>query len=77
MVQSSDLQNYREVVGKPFWEETMQEEYKSLLKNQTWDLVLIPLDGDIFRCIWVYWTKKETDESLRRHKVRLVAKGFQ
>jgi hypothetical protein len=39
----------------------MQEEYKSLLKNDTWDLVPIPLGKKISRCRWVYKTKRTTD----------------
>jgi len=42
-VQSSDPHSYGEVVGNPFWESTMQEEYSSLLENQTWDMVPLPL----------------------------------
>jgi hypothetical protein len=42
MVQYSDPQIYSEVVGNPLWEATMQEEYDSLLENQTWDLVPLP-----------------------------------
>jgi hypothetical protein len=39
VAQSSDPQTYGEAAGNPFWESTMQEEYNSLLENQTWDLV--------------------------------------
>jgi len=35
LVQSSDLQPYAEAVGHPSWEFAMEEEYKSLLENQT------------------------------------------
>jgi hypothetical protein len=77
MVQSSDPQTYREAAGNPFWEATMQEEYNSLLENQTWDLVPLPSDMNLVRCRWVYRTKKEVDGQVRRHKERLVSKGFQ
>jgi hypothetical protein len=33
MVQSPKPQTYREVVGNPFWEVSMQEEYNSLLES--------------------------------------------
>jgi hypothetical protein len=62
MVQSSDLQTYKEAVGNPFWEATMQEEYNSLLENQTWDLVPLPSDMNLVRCRWVYRTKKEVED---------------
>jgi hypothetical protein len=64
-------------VGNPLWEATMQEEYDSLLENQTWDLVPLPPGRKLVRCKWVYRTKREADGQVRRYKERLVAKGFQ
>ena len=42
LVQSSDPQSYAEAAGHPSWEFAMEEEYNSLLENQTWDLVPLP-----------------------------------
>jgi hypothetical protein len=39
----------------------MQEEYNSLLENQTWDLVPLPSGRKLVRCRWVYRTKSATD----------------
>jgi hypothetical protein len=50
MVLSIDPQNYNTVVGNPLWQETMQKEYDSLLQNQTWNLVPLPPERNIFRC---------------------------
>jgi hypothetical protein len=55
----------------------MNEEYNSLIKNQTWDLVPLPSDRKLVRCKWVYRTKKATNGLVSRYKARLVAKGFQ
>jgi hypothetical protein len=55
----------------------MQEEYNSLLENQTWDLVPLPAGRKLVRCIWVYRTKSATYGHVSRYKSRLVAKGFQ
>jgi hypothetical protein len=76
-VQSSDPQSYGEVVGNPFWESTMQEEYNSLFENQTWDLVPLPFGRKLVRCRWFYRTKSTVDGQINRYKARLVAKGFQ
>ena len=54
----------------------MQEEYNSLLENQTWDLVPLPLGRKFVRCRWVYRTKSAADGQISRYKARLVAKGF-
>jgi hypothetical protein len=77
LVQSSDPQSYGEVAGNPFWESAMQEEHNSLLENQTWYLVPLPLGRKLFRCKWVYRTKSEVDGHISRYKSRLVSKGFQ
>jgi hypothetical protein len=55
----------------------MQEEYKSLLENQTWDLVPLPYERKIIRCRWIYKTKSAADGHISRYKAMLVAKGFQ
>jgi hypothetical protein len=68
MVQSSDPHTYSKVVGNPLWQAAMQEEYDSLLKNQTWHLVPIPPERNIFRCRWVH--------EIKRYKTRQVAKGL-
>jgi hypothetical protein len=55
----------------------MQEEYNSLLKNTTWNLVPLPSGRKLVRCIWVYRTKSVVDGQISRYKARLVTKGFQ
>jgi hypothetical protein len=77
LVQSLDPQSYGEAAENPFWESTMQEEYNSLLENQTWDLVPLPSGRKIFRCRWVYRTKSAADGQINKYKSRLVTKGFQ
>ena len=42
MMHASNPQTYVEATGHPEWEATMDEEYKSLSDNQTWDLVSLP-----------------------------------
>jgi hypothetical protein len=77
LVQSSDPQSYGEAAENPFWESTMQEEYNSLLENQTWNLGPLPSGRKLVRCRWVYRTKSIVDGQISRYKSRLVAKGFQ
>jgi hypothetical protein len=55
----------------------MQEEYNSLLENQTWDLVPLPSGRKIVICRWFYRTKSAIDGQISRYKARLVTKGFQ
>jgi hypothetical protein len=74
MVQYSDPHTYNEAVGNPLWKASMQEEHDSLLENQTWDLVPLPLGRKLVRWKWVYRTKRATDGQVSRYKARLVAK---
>jgi hypothetical protein len=55
----------------------MQEEYNSLIKNETWDLVPLPSGRKLVRCRWVYRTKSIAYGQINRYKARLVTKGFQ
>jgi hypothetical protein len=64
MVQASNPQPYAEVAG-------------NLLKNQNRDLVLLPSDMKLFKCIWVHRTKREVDGQVRRYKARQVSKRLQ
>jgi hypothetical protein len=66
LVQSSDPQSYAEAAGHPSWESTMEEEYNSLLENQTWDLVPLPSGRKLVRCKWVYRTKSAADGKITR-----------
>ena len=39
------------------WQEAMESEMQSLLKNQTWDLVELPQGRKVVDCKWVYKSK--------------------
>jgi hypothetical protein len=54
----------------------MKEKYKSLLANDTWDIVPLPKGRNFFRCKWVYITKYGLDGKVDKHKAILVAKVF-
>ncbi|GAU47849.1 hypothetical protein TSUD_404260 [Trifolium subterraneum] len=54
----------------------MNEEMKSLKKNNTWELVDCPPGKKIVGCRWVYTVKYKVDGTIERFKARLVAKGY-
>jgi hypothetical protein len=54
----------------------MNEEHRSLMENDTWDLVPLPKGIKLVICKWVYRTNYASDGSVEIHKARLVAKGF-
>ena len=58
------------------WQNACDEEYNSLLANDTWELVELPKGRQAVGCKWVFRTKYNSDGSVSRFKSRLVAKGF-
>jgi hypothetical protein len=74
--ENHDPKTFAEASGHPYWDTTMNEEYRSLMENDTWDLIPLPKGRKLVRCKWVYITKYASDGSVERHKDRLVGKGF-
>jgi hypothetical protein len=66
--ETHDLETFAEALGHPYWDTTMNEEYCSLMENNTWDLVPLSKGRKIVICKWVYRTKYESDGSVGRHK---------
>jgi len=66
------------------WKATADSEYKSLIENETWDLVEIPVGEKLIGCKWVFKVRHASDGTVERlkgrlvehFKGRLVAKGF-
>ena len=54
----------------------MEAEHESLMKNQTWDLIVLPSGKKPIGCKWVYKVKYKEDGTLDKYKEWLVAKGF-
>ena len=54
----------------------MKEEYNSLHKNNTWELVDLHQGRKIVKCEWVYKTKFVDDGSPLKYNLILVAKGY-
>jgi hypothetical protein len=58
------------------WREAMKNEFNSLKKNKTWEIVDRPSDRKVIGCKWVLKTKFNSDGTIARRKARLVAKGY-
>ncbi|KAL0278101.1 UNVERIFIED_CONTAM: hypothetical protein PYX00_000010 [Menopon gallinae] len=54
----------------------MSEEIKSILKNDTWELIDRPADKEVIRSRMVLINKYRADGTFERSKARLVARGF-
>ncbi len=54
----------------------MNDEYASLMKHDTCNLVELPENRNVIDSKWVLKTKYNADGSIDRYKARLVARGF-
>jgi hypothetical protein len=46
------------------------------MKNDVWDIVPRPEGKSVVTSKWIYNIKDTVDESIERHKMRFVARGF-
>ena len=58
------------------WRKAVNDEMKSLLENQVWDLTNLPQGKNAVKSKWVFKLKRNDEGKVVRHKARLVAKGF-
>jgi len=61
---------------KDKWEEAMEQEYQSLLDNNTWEVVDRPDNIPVIKSKWIFQKKLNSDGTIKRYKARFVAKGF-
>lgn len=76
MLNVIERSNYKEESQYIEWRVAMEEEYESILKNKTWDLVELPKGKQPISCKWLYKPKFKTDGSIDKNKARLVARGY-
>jgi len=68
--------NYEEAVGQQVWKDSMMEEYRSIMKNDVWEIVLRPEGKSMVTSKWIYKIKHATDGNIEKYKVRFVMRGF-
>jgi hypothetical protein len=59
---------FEEEKGRLEWENVMETEHESLMKNQSWDLTTLPLGKKSIGCKWVYKVKYKEDGTLEKYK---------
>jgi transposase InsO family protein len=68
--------NLNEALKNKVWKKAMEEELRSIEKNQTWKLVALPDKKKKIDVKWVFKVKLNPDGTISKHKARLVARGF-
>jgi len=76
VLETHDSDTLVEASGHLDWDTTMNREYRSLMVNDTWDLVPISKGRKFVKCRYVYRTNYASNESIERRKAWLVSKGF-
>ena len=67
---------YEEALKDCKWKKAMEEELSMIQKNNTWTLVDRPEGRKVIGMKWIYRTKLNVDNSINKHKARLVVKGY-
>lgn len=60
----------------PHWLEAMKIELKSLIENETWDLVDPPANRSVLTGRWVFKLKKDRHGQILKYKARWVVHGY-
>ena len=74
-----DLINFSKIVtgfNSIKWMHAIEEELKSMYKNNVWDLLELLAGCKPVRCKWVFKIKHMTQGEIEWYKARLVAKGY-
>jgi hypothetical protein len=65
-----------EALGEQVWQDSMIEEYQSILKNDVCDIVPRPEGKSVVTSKWIYKIKHVVDGSVEKYKEIFVVKGF-
>eukprot|EP00253_Pinus_taeda_P032961 PITA_32961 len=68
--------SYKEENESSEWKTTMEQEYNSIIRNNTWELVELPRGKQVIGCKWLYKLEINADGTIEKLKARLVAKGY-
>ncbi|KAG8472240.1 hypothetical protein CXB51_034481 [Gossypium anomalum] len=76
VLEDEELTSITSAFVHPAWSATVHAEYKALLANHTWDVVLLPPGRRAVGCKWIFKIKCNADGSVARYKGRLVVKWY-
>ena len=72
----SEPSTYAEVASQQCWKDAMMEEYKSIMKNDVWEIVPRPDGKSLVTSKWIFKIKHASDASIEKYRARFVARGF-
>jgi hypothetical protein len=75
-IRDAEPSSFEEADKLQVWKDAMLEEYRSILKNNVWDILPRPKDKSVVSSKWMYKIKHTTNGSVEKFKARFVARGF-
>ena len=78
-ITDDDPRNVKEAVDSEdsdLWKKAMVEEMDVLEKNETWDLVQLPVRRKAIGTKWLFKNKLNAEGKVEKYKACLVAKGY-
>ena len=76
MSQLDSAEPSKEATTQQVWVDAMIEEYKSIMKNDFWEVVPRPTGKSVVTSRWLYKIKHVADGSVEKYEARFVARGF-
>ncbi|GJS10877.1 putative RNA-directed DNA polymerase [Tanacetum coccineum] len=73
---TTEPKSYKEAAFDPRWVEAMNAEIESLIRNMTWVVTELPKNRKVIGCKWIFKIKYKSTGEVKRHKARIMAKGF-
>ena len=73
---SCEPQDFEEASRNEDWINAMNEEMATIVKNKTWEMVNLPNGKETNGLKWIFKIKYNEDGSIKKYKVRLVAKEY-
>ena len=70
------MQNLHHTASKHIWVDAMIEEYKSIMKNDVWEVVPRPTGKSVVTSRWLYKIKHVAYGSVEKYKASFLARGF-
>lgn len=68
--------SYEKAATESCWRQAMENEIKSVERNNTWRLTELPIGQKAIGLKWVYKIKKDMEGNIVKHKARIVVKGY-
>jgi hypothetical protein len=63
-------------LADPHWRAAMEDEYRALISNGTWELVPRPPRSNVVTSKWIFMHKLHANGTLDRYKAHWVLRGF-